>query len=632
MAIKEKQQYAPTSQRNLQHETTEITPQSEDNLLTASPLNNFAPQQATTQLQRVSSPNARQAIFRSMQSRYGNQYAGQVARRYEAAKPATIQRAALLTAPEEQKALDAMQTAASGKKIDTDDLTNTGYFAIRPNIKISSSDSKEAKEWLYIRDKLVPKVVQTAPSNANNPENLIKYVKKNYPALYEIASLLVATPVEIVEWVANKLGLAFGDIADAADKSKKPSSGGGDTPAPEKPKPEDPATLTDWRAYLPRVKRGGKISAPFLPKPEPLPKEKGKKKKKAKKQPIVITDEMKALCEQIAKNRQDYAQSYFTKKKENEADTRREYKHARPNEKHIAKYKNWIGYSYGSAADSNSRAAEKKVQDKAKGVKATDGTLDTARYALWAEFATEGDANSINTFDGQGLTWGKGFAAGGKLGHVVAEFMKLVPGARAEFNAMGIDADASSGWLWVVDTDTCMQYGGAGGADVALNRINDKHPEIMANIAGFCVQQGEAHSEELVEAQMNVITGSIPKWAYDLPIHALQFIGHAVHWQSSALGWPKWDDVGSDMGELLKRFAYLLSANSKTSKYITKHEDAIIISEKQAVGFALGTKKGLGGNYKTWKTKTEAALGEITTTKPTSGYYIQVKGGYRKIG
>jgi hypothetical protein len=178
----------------------------------------------------------------------------------------------------------------------------------------------------------------------------------------------------------------------------------------------------------------------------------------------------------------------------------------------------------------------------------------------------------------------------------------------------------------VVDTETCMQYGGSKSANRALDRINDNHPEIMANLAGFFVQQGEDHSEELVKAQLNSVTKSIPKWAYDLPIHALQFIGHARHWYSGVLGWSRWKETGSDMGDLLKRFAYLLSSNDSTDGHVTKNGTAIIISSGQAASFALGR------NSKTWKPKTEAVLGEPTESVPDSGYHIKTKTGYRRIG
>jgi hypothetical protein len=592
----------------------------------------FTPSRDTgTRLQNINSPHARQTVFRSLQTAYGNRYAAGIARRYEENKSAVVQRSGLLTAQEEQQALDAMKAEASGKNIVGNDalnkLTNTGYFAIRPTVKISDPKSKEAKEWLYIRDELAPQAAKVTPMSENDADAIIKYLKENYPTLYQFASLL-GTPFEIIGMVAEKLGLSVKDMLKFADEVKKPSAGGGETPKSDDIKLEDPA---DWRAYLPRVKAGGKVLPPFLPKPEPLPAEKGKKKKKPKKQPIVITDQMREMCEQVAQNRQNYVQNFFVHKKENADDSRREYKHARPKDKDKAKYKNWYGYSYLSPADSNSRKAEKSIQTKAKAVKETDGTLETARLAMWAELASEGDANSMNTFDGQGITWGKGNAAGGLLGHVLVEYFKLVPGARGEFNAMGIDADPDSGWLWVVDTETCMQYGGSSSANRALDRINDKHPEIMANLAGFFVQQGEDNSEQVVQAQVNAITKSIPKWAYDLPIHALQFVGHAAHWYSGALGWSRWDDAGSDMGDLLKRFAYLLSANGKTDHHVTKSGSAIIISSGQAVTFALGKKKTSNG-YKTWKTETEAVLGEATETKPDSGYHIKTKAGYRRIG
>ena len=625
MATKYKQRPAPIVRRTTisEPENVEMPPEITDPAL-------FTPSHDSgTRLQRINSPHARQTVFRSLQTAYGNRYAASIARRCEENKPAVVQRSGLLTAQEEQQALDAMKAEAAGKNIVGNDalnkLTNTGYFAIRPTVKISDPKSKEAKEWLYIRDELAPQAAKVTPVSTNDAEAIIQYLKENYPTFYEVASVLLGTPFEIIGWAVEKLGLSVKDMLKFADEVKKPSSGGSETPETDDHniKVEDAA---DWRAYLPRVKNvddKNVVEPPLLPKPEPIVDEKGKKKK-PKKQPIIITDQMREMCEQVAKNREEYVQNIFVHKKENADDTRIQYKHCRPGSKE-ARHKNWYGYSYHSPAGSNMKKAESSIKSKAKGVKETDGTMETARLAMWQELATEGDANSMNTFDGQGITWGKGNGAGGLLGHIVYEYFKLVPGARGQFNAMGIDAD-SHGWLWVVDTETCMQYGGASSANRALDRINDKHPEIMANLAGFFVQQGEDNADELVQAQVNAYTKSIPKWSYDLPIHALQFIGHANHWYSGVLGWSRWDDAGSEMDDLLKRFAYLLSSHKKTRKHVTVNGSAIIISSGQAVGFALGVKG------KTWKPKAEAVLGEATATLPDSGYHVKTKKGYRRIG
>jgi murein DD-endopeptidase MepM/ murein hydrolase activator NlpD len=252
-----------------------------------------------------------------------------------------------------------------------------------------------------------------------------------------------------------------------------------------------------------------------------------------------------------------------------------------------------------------------------KSGKSSDGTTTTAADIVWEEIASEGSANSINTYDGQGMTWGRGFAGGGMLGDLIVRFCNSVPGMRAKFNAIGIDVEDSV--IYTLDTENRKVVKGKDG----LHALKDD-----AKIASFFVNQGNAHPEALVKAQYDQAANAkrgaanVPEWAAGWDKAMLQFVGHCAHWLSSAFRWDIWKDTNGDPAQILKVYATVLYKNFKPSLIIEQSStQAWIIKDAnswQGANYVLNPEKS-------WYSAMSGVLGEAVTVIPNGArLWVQV--------
>ncbi|HEX2915923.1 MAG TPA: hypothetical protein VH186_34495 [Chloroflexia bacterium] len=379
----------------------------------------------------------------------------------------------------------------------------------------------------------------------------------------------------MLSWDYWSKKLSFSDNHEAGKETAKP--------APAK----TPGAVGDWHTLLPKV---------------------GEPKKKNKKEPEVLAEVINQLSQQIEQNRESYSQTLFSGNPDKNLLTGKR-------DKHYATYGSRVGIKYDEGDAKFNGHVDKAIEN----VSANDKEKATLS-AIAEELKSEGGFNSINTYDNQGLTWGKGFAAGGKLGDLLQEYFKLVPGARAEFYKMGITCDEKN-WVWVVDTDDQKQYGGSGNADTALDRLNKKHPKMMANIAAFMVKQGEDHAQELVQAHFAVEMSEIKKHSYvtEWPKANYQFIQHQAHWLPACFGWSNWKESGKgSFSDVIKRYFELVQAHMESSVQI-KGGAKIFLNVPAT--WAMGK---VSGQQKSWF---ELSAPQEVEDVSSGGYYVKLKIG-----
>jgi hypothetical protein len=226
-------------------------------------------------------------------------------------------------------------------------------------------------------------------------------------------------------------------------------------------------------------------------------------------------------------------------------------------------YKGTVGLRYYSCLSNDGRAfceIERRFSAHMDAPR-TDGTRETARGIVWTELAREGDANSINTYDSQGMTWGRGFAAGGTLHRMIWLLFSLVPGLRAQFNAVGLDGDGKK--VYIVDDRT---------GEVLSGKEGFRRHRRDRRISSFLIQKGKEHPDELLRAELDTLASGggaldVPDFALRWDKRVLQFVGHCVHWYSSLFAWKRWEPTGGDFREVLGFFVKRLVEHTERGNY-----------------------------------------------------------------
>jgi hypothetical protein len=161
---------------------------------------------------------------------------------------------------------------------------------------------------------------------------------------------------------------------------------------------------------------------------------------------------------------------------------------------------------------------------------AAAGSLDAE---IWRELDAEGSASSINTYDDQVLTWGKGWSALSTLPGIVDAFFAADPGARDELMEAGFTHRAAEGkWLfvdvghgWVLEGNEALQ----------AFRADRRFVGLLAHVA-----EDPAHQQGMVDAQAQALrtggrAGDVPAdiraaWPATWSTNAVRFGAHCVHW------------------------------------------------------------------------------------------------------
>jgi hypothetical protein len=332
--------------------------------------------------------------------------------------------------------------------------------------------------------------------------------------------------------------------------------------------------MENWAAVLPTAKRDKKtritltkgedqVNIPEIDVPE-------------------LTDEQKAVVEQIRANREalpDYAIKKTT-------------------------YHGNKGMVLG-----DSGANEKLTPTELQG--GGNDAATRAKKVAYKELGHEGTVDSINTYDDQILTWGKGFSAkSGSMNEVLMIMFESDPEARHELLRAGIDCGRNS-WK-VVNTDTGMIETGDNG--LRLLQFDKKLLGVFVGLG-----RDPEHQQHALDAQWAVMekhAAHVPEYAYGWPESSIALCAHLAHW-SPAFGWGShpqaYSGVNGDLVEVARVWSRLAKSNEK---YTTVLKNGAIIGPYDMMHPGhrlLGFADGAGGEA------VQAAATIITGTRTEIG-------------
>lgn len=318
--------------------------------------------------------------------------------------------------------------------------------------------------------------------------------------------------------------------------------------------------MADWTTILPRFDRSGDEANPAKrtaadPKrpaiTTTLPSQKGQAptttgqdvapdsgKTDAEGKPLTgldaLTPEQRAIVDQIRSNRQQQASSDVAKKLE------------------LHVYQGRYGYYYNGVRPGKPDGTPSVLTEGlGPNPKPEAAKRHKALEALWTELRAEGGVGSINAYDSQLVTWGRGIGfKSGPIG-VVMNALNKNADIRGEFLKYGI---AYGGGFLVVNTET-----GAIETDMSALNMMMASPAMLSVFT--MIAEDERYHQAVVDAQWLAImksAGQIPDYALDWPESSIQLVGHITHWWP-AVGWgddkhPRYSGTGGDPLAIVKTF------------------------------------------------------------------------------
>jgi hypothetical protein len=216
-----------------------------------------------------------------------------------------------------------------------------------------------------------------------------------------------------------------------------------------------------------------------------------------------------------------------------------------------------------------------------------------ARQIAFKELGTEGKVNSINTYDDQIVTWGKGFSArSGSLNEVFMILFRDHPELRMELLRAGMDCTRKN-WF-VVNTDTGMIE--TGDNALRLMQFDEEMLTALINLGS-----GDEREQYAIDAQweaMEARAAKVPEYAYDWSESAIALCAHLAHW-TPAFGWgvhPKtYSSTNGDLVEIAGTWARLAA---KIPKWAATLPNGAIVGpgDMMSPGHRLmGFAEGAGG-------------------------------------
>lgn len=248
-----------------------------------------------------------------------------------------------------------------------------------------------------------------------------------------------------------------------------------------------------------------------------------------------LTPQQRAIVDEIRSNREQQASSEVAKKLQ------------------LHVYQGRYGYYYNGVRPGKPDGTPKVLTD---GLGSNPDPKAAQRHkaleALWTELRAEGGVGSINAYDSQLVTWGRGIGfKSGPIG-VVMNALNKDPAIRGEFLKYGI---AYGGGFLVVNTET-----GAIETDLSAVNMMMGSPAMLSVFT--MIAEDERYHQAVVDAQWMAImqsAGKIPDYALGWPEASIQLVGHITHWWP-AVGWgddsknPRYAGTGGDPLAIVKTF------------------------------------------------------------------------------
>ncbi|MFN8395962.1 MAG: hypothetical protein U0176_15100 [Bacteroidia bacterium] len=198
---------------------------------------------------------------------------------------------------------------------------------------------------------------------------------------------------------------------------------------------------------------------------------------------------------------------------------------------------------------------------------------------IYNELMKEGSWSSMNTYDGEIFTWGRGFASTGSLSVVLKELFKINPNYLSIFRQVGVDV--VDGKLRVMDDAGKVLVDDSKKKGMDASRYIQKSVQLQS----FFIELGEKKEfrEDIARAQYRAIMMTAGKWpAYIVDKAAGTFAGewnestvgmmaHLGHWLPAA-GWGTTDYSDTNGNMLSVIYKYILKTGEKAPSIGKKYE------------------------------------------------------------
>ena len=196
--------------------------------------------------------------------------------------------------------------------------------------------------------------------------------------------------------------------------------------------------------------------------------------------------------------------------------------------------------------------------------KPSASTPGTLAAEIWKELNREGSAGSVNTYDNQKFTWGKGWSALTHLKSVIEKFFAADPMARQELMEAGFTY--SGEWLYVdVNSGQVLQ----GTEALAAFKFDRKFVSLLIHLA-----EDPEHRQQFVDAQWEHLStgdraGDVPPavraaWPNRWTTRSVRFAAHCVHWGRT---WREAEAVGPDIKNLIRWIARIKGKQDKSGAW-----------------------------------------------------------------
>lgn len=231
---------------------------------------------------------------------------------------------------------------------------------------------------------------------------------------------------------------------------------------------------------------------------------------------------------------------------------------------------------------------------------------------VWKEVGSEGGASSINTWDDQIFTWGKGWSSVGALQQVLARLFKLSPRAQEALLSAGV---ALEGRRWLaVDTQA-----GRVVTDEAARRLLARDERLLS----LFVILGEdppyaGPSLEAQWAQLRDNAGAVPSYANTWSDEAIRLGVHLSHWLPVG-GWRSrdYEATRGDLRAMVLEFGAALGAHLNRAKRRAVPSGAWIVDAFDVPGHLRSMAGGAGWRAVAAESPNARPLPADATTNPS---------------
>jgi hypothetical protein len=203
------------------------------------------------------------------------------------------------------------------------------------------------------------------------------------------------------------------------------------------------------------------------------------------------------------------------------------------------------------------------------------------------EIAKEGSYGSINTYDGEIFTWGKGFAVTGTLMDVFSKLFENDPGMEKTFNNVGLKIVDDA--LWVLDDS------GNWLKDNPSNSNSDypasRYIKTSKQLLSFFIELAEKkdYQQKVVQAQYDVFeqgAGKYPTYILNANKSAyadswndesVTVLAHLSHWCGHRwnAGTDRYKDTNGNLDKILYKYIYNTVATYQATRSSGPHETNI---------------------------------------------------------